>query len=98
MFADPARPWNLPDLADLCSMSRATFMRHFQDKLGRSAVELLTDIRMSLAANELRKPAMTTEAVAESVGYQSVAAFRRVFTDKMGMTPGRWRRLAREGE
>jgi AraC family transcriptional activator of mtrCDE len=98
MLADPARPWNLPDLAALCSMSRATFVRHFQDKLGRSAIELLTDIRMSLAANELKKPAMTTETVAESVGYQSVAAFRRVFTDKMGMTPGQWRRQAREGE
>jgi AraC family transcriptional activator of mtrCDE len=98
MFADPARPWNLPDLADLCSMSRATFMRHFQDKLGRSAIELLTDIRMSLAANELKKPMMTTEAVADSVGYRSVAAFRRVFTDTMGMTPGEWRRLAREGQ
>ncbi|MBP0622351.1 AraC family transcriptional regulator [Cupriavidus consociatus] len=98
MFAEPARPWNLPDLADLCSMSRATFMRHFQDKLGRSAIELLTDIRMSLAANELKKPMMTTEAVAESVGYRSVAAFRRVFTDTMGMTPGEWRRLAREGQ
>jgi AraC family transcriptional activator of mtrCDE len=98
MFADPARPWNLPDLADLCSMSRATFVRHFQDKLGRSAIELLTDIRMSLAANELKKPAMTTESVAEAVGYQSVAAFRRVFTDKMGMTPGQWRRQARAGE
>jgi AraC family transcriptional activator of mtrCDE len=79
-------------------MSRATFVRHFQDKLGRSAIELLTDIRMSLAANELKKPSMTTEAVAESVGYQSVAAFRRVFTDKMQMTPGQWRRLAREGD
>jgi AraC family transcriptional activator of mtrCDE len=98
MFTDPARPWNLPDLADLCGMSRATFMRHFQDKLGRSAIELLTDIRMSLAANELKKPAMSTEAVSESVGYQSVSAFRRVFTDKMGMTPGQWRRLAIEGE
>jgi AraC family transcriptional activator of mtrCDE len=98
MFADPARPWNLPDLADLCSMSRATFMRHFQEKLGRSAIELLTDIRMSLAANELKKPGMTTEAVADLVGYRSVAAFRRVFTDKMGMTPGQWRRLALEGK
>lgn len=98
MFADPARPWNLPDLADLCSMSRATFMRHFKDKLGRSAAELLTDIRMSLAANELKKPTMTTESVAESVGYQSVSAFRRVFTDRMGMTPGQWRRLVHEGQ
>lgn len=93
MLADPARPWSVPDLAGLCSMSRATFMRHFQSKLGRSAADLLTDIRMSLAANELKRPGSITEAVAESVGYQSVAAFRRVFTDKMGMTPGQWRRL-----
>lgn len=98
MFGDPARAWNLPDLADLCGMSRATFMRHFQDKLGRSAADLLTDIRMSLAANELKKSAMSTEAVAEVVGYQSVSAFRRVFTDRMGMTPGEWRRMARESE
>ncbi|RQR24071.1 AraC family transcriptional regulator [Burkholderia sp. Bp9143] len=96
MFAEPARPWSLPQLADLCNMSRATFMRHFQDKLGRSATELLTDIRMTLAANELKKPAISTEAVAESIGYRSVAAFRRVFTDKMGMTPGQWRRRTDE--
>ena len=98
MFADPARPWNLPELADLCSMSRATFMRHFQDKLGHSALELLTDIRMSLAANDLKRPTMTTAAVAEAVGYRSEAAFRRVFAQWMGMTPGQWRRLAREGQ
>lgn len=94
MFTDPARAWNLPDLASLCSMSRATFMRHFQEKLGRTAADLLTDIRMGLASNELKKPAATTEAVADSVGYRSVAAFRRVFTDKMGMTPGQWRRMS----
>ncbi|MTV14074.1 MULTISPECIES: AraC family transcriptional regulator [Bradyrhizobium] len=98
MFADPARPWKLPDLADLCGMSRATFMRHFQDKLGRSALDLLTDLRMSMAANELKNPRISTEAVAETVGYQSVAAFRRVFTDKMGMTPADWRRLVQSGE
>ena len=98
MFADPARAWSLPELADLCSMSRATFMRHFQDKLGRSAIELLTDIRMTLAANELKKPTMSTEAVADAIGYRSVAAFRRMFTDRMGMTPGQWRRLANEVE
>jgi AraC family transcriptional activator of mtrCDE len=91
MFADPAHPWSLPELAALCSMSRATFMRHFQDKLGHSAIELLTDIRMSLAANALKKPSTSTEAVAELVGYQSVAAFRRAFADRMTMTPGQWR-------
>jgi AraC family transcriptional activator of mtrCDE len=98
LFADPTRSWKLPDLADLCGMSRATFMRHFQDRLGCSALDLLTDLRMSLAANELKKPAISTEAVAETVGYQSVSAFRRVFAERMGMTPGEWRRLAHKGE
>ena len=97
MFTDPTRSWKLPDLADLCGMSRATFMRHFQDRLGRSALDFLTDLRMSLAANELKKPTISTEAVAEAVGYQSVSAFRRVFADRIGMTPGEWRRLAHNG-
>ncbi|ANN76839.1 AraC family transcriptional regulator [Bordetella flabilis] len=92
MFADPAKPWTLPELAGLCSMSRATFMRRFQDKLGRSAYDLLTDIRMSRAAEALKNPAISTEAVAAFVGYQSVAAFRRAFAGRMGMTPGQWRR------
>ena len=98
MFADPARAWKLTDLAGLCGMSRATFMRHFQDRLGRSAADFLSHIRMSLAANELKKPGMGTEAVADLVGYQSVAAFRRLFTQRMGMTPGQWRRLAVDGQ
>jgi AraC family transcriptional regulator, activator of mtrCDE len=97
MFSDPARAWNLPELAALCNMSRATFMRHFQETLGCSAIDLLTDVRMSHAANELKKPTVTTEAVAEAVGYQSVSSFRRLFTERMGMTPGEWRRLARQG-
>ena len=96
MFSDPAHPWDLSDLAELCGMSRATFMRHFQERLGRSAFKLLTDIRLGLAANELRIAPTSTETVAKSVGYRSVAAFRRVFTDKMGMSPGQWRRSMRD--
>jgi AraC family transcriptional activator of mtrCDE len=92
MFSEPARPWTLPELAGLCNMSRATLIRHFQDKVGRSANDLLTAIRMTLAANELKKTNASTETVAETVGYQSVAAFRRAFSQHMGMTPGEWRR------
>jgi AraC family transcriptional activator of mtrCDE len=42
----------------------------------------------------LKKPGLSTEAVAETAGYQSVSAFRRVFTERMGVTPGEWRRQA----
>jgi AraC family transcriptional activator of mtrCDE len=95
MFEKPARPWTLPDLARLCHMSRATLARHFQESLGRSAADLLLDIRMTLAANELRKPERSTATVAEMAGYQSEAAFQRIFKQHVGMTPAQWRRAAK---
>ncbi|QQO33303.1 AraC family transcriptional regulator [Bradyrhizobium diazoefficiens] len=92
LFNEPARAWSLPELARLCGMSRATLARQFQEKLGRSAADLLTDIRMTLAANELKKSSLSTGAVAEAVGYQSEAAFQRAFKSHMGITPAQWRK------
>jgi len=94
MIEQPDHPWTLPELARLCHMSRATFARHFQQSLGRSAADLLLDIRMTLAANELGKPGRSTAAVAELAGYQSEAAFQRIFKQHTGMTPAQWRRAA----
>ncbi|AWN41290.1 AraC family transcriptional regulator [Methylobacterium durans] len=94
LFNEPGRSWTLPKLARLCNMSRATVARQFQERLGQSASELLMDIRMTLAANELRKPSASTGAVAETVGYQSEAAFQRAFKQRMGVTPAQWRRGA----
>src|SRR5882757_114774 len=67
LFRNPAHPWTLPELARLCNMSRATFARHFQQTMGASASDLLMDIRMSVAANELKKPSLSTSDVAEAV-------------------------------
>jgi AraC family transcriptional regulator, activator of mtrCDE len=92
LFNQPAHPWTLPELARLCNMSRATLARHFQDTLGRSASDLLTDIRMTLAAGALRDPARSAGEVADSVGYQSEAAFQRAFKAHMGLTPAQWRK------
>jgi AraC family transcriptional activator of mtrCDE len=92
MLRDPAHAWSLPELAELCHMSRATVARHFQEHVGRSASDLLTDIRMNLALGELAKPGMSTEAVADTVGYQSLSAFKKVFKQRTGFTPAEWRR------
>jgi len=94
LFHEPGSSWDLPKLARLCHMSRATMARHFQEKLGRSASELLTDIRMMLAAQELGKASVSTGAVAATVGYQSEAAFQRAFKKRMGITPAALRRAA----
>jgi len=95
MFQQPSHPWTLLELARLCHMSRATFVRHFQQTIGRSASDLLMDIRMTQAALELRRSSASTSAVAEAAGYQSDAAFQRAFKQRMGMTPARWRREGR---
>jgi AraC family transcriptional activator of mtrCDE len=73
-------------------MSRATLARQFQEKLGRSASGLLTDIRMTLASNHLKEPSASTAAVADAVGYHSEAAFQRAFKSYMGLTPAQWRK------
>ncbi|MFZ0870022.1 MAG: AraC family transcriptional regulator [Rhodanobacter sp.] len=98
MFHNPGHPWTLPLLAEKCNMSRATFVRLFQEKLGISASDLLTDIRMTVSANELRKTSISTGAIAEAVGYQSEAAFQRAFKLHMGVTPARWRKTTEAKE
>lgn len=94
MLQDLAHPWTLPELARLSHMSRATLARHVQERLGRSAGELLLDLRMTHAANLLQGSEASTGAVAEAVGYHSEAAFQRVFKQRMGTTPAQWRRAA----
>ncbi|MBV8168559.1 MAG: cupin domain-containing protein [Alphaproteobacteria bacterium] len=97
LFNEPARPWTLPELARRCNMSRATFIRHFQDRLGRSAADLLTDIRMTVAAGALATSELSIAAIAARAGYQSEAAFQRAFKQKTGIPPGQWRRDKRVG-
>jgi AraC family transcriptional regulator, activator of mtrCDE len=97
LFNEPARAWTLPELAQRCNMSRATFIRHFQERLGRSASDLLTDIRKTVAANALKTSNTSTGAVATLAGYQSEAAFQRAFKHRMGVTPAQWRRMHAPG-
>jgi len=97
IFEDPGHPWTLPELAGLCGMSRATFIRQFQRSLGRSAVDLLTDVRMTAAANALRATATPIAAIGEDAGYQSDAAFQRAFKQHMGVTPAQYRRQVEQG-
>ncbi|MFL9875779.1 AraC family transcriptional regulator [Paraburkholderia megapolitana] len=91
MFETPAEPWTLDQLSTLCHMSRATFIRQFQEAIGRSAADVLTEVRMTIAGRMLLHADTPVAEVGESVGYQSVAAFQRVFKRHVGVSPARWR-------
>ena len=98
MFDEPGKPWTLPKLAELCHMSRATFARHFDEAIGRSASDVLTEIRMALAGRKLAQTRLSVAEIGEAVGYQSEAAFQRVFKRQVGMTPAQWRARSKRGE
>jgi AraC family transcriptional regulator, activator of mtrCDE len=96
MFDTPDKPWTLPKLAELCHMSRATFARHFDEAIGRSANDVLTEVRMTIAGRKLVQCNRSIAEIGEEVGYQSDAAFQRVFKRQVGVTPAQWRAQSRD--
>jgi AraC family transcriptional regulator, activator of mtrCDE len=94
MFDKPGEPWTLDQFAALCNMSRATFVRQFQEAIGRSATDVLTEVRMTVAGRLLMQTTRPVADIGETVGYQSDAAFQRIFKRHTGITPARWRSSA----
>ncbi|CAB3767632.1 AraC family transcriptional regulator [Paraburkholderia solisilvae] len=91
MFEQPGEPWTLDQFAAMCHMSRATFVRQFQEAIGRSATDMLTEVRLTIAGRALLQTSTSVAEIGATVGYQSEAAFQRVFKRHIGVTPARWR-------
>ena len=92
MLARPGQDWNLSSLAATCHMSRANFARVFRQVAGTTPAALLQQLRMAQAAQWLRQDGRPVADIGEQAGYQSEAAFNRVFKRHFGMGPGQYRR------
>ncbi|MEJ1226310.1 AraC family transcriptional regulator [Pseudomonas sp. CCNWLW56] len=92
MLDDPAHEWAIQDLAEMASMSRASFMRAFVRVAGVSPWVLLTQLRMELAFSLLSHSHLGLSDIAQQVGYQSQAAFSKKFKEIYGEAPGKVRR------
>ena len=86
MHEHPKRIWSLDDLAEVAGMSRTRFATHFRAVVGRTPIDYLTRWRMTLA-RQLLAQGKPVKAVAAQVGYESAAAFARVFAKVTGGTP-----------
>lgn len=91
MLAAPEKDWSLEDMARECNMSRATLARLFQQVSGTTPAVLLLQTRMAHAGAMLKRGGVSVAAVGEAVGYQSEAAFHRVFKRHFGIGPGKYR-------
>lgn len=92
MHQEPQRPWQLADLAQRAGLSRTTFSARFSALLGEPPMAYLTAWRMKLAERLLAGRKTSVDLVAEQLGYDTPAAFRRAFKRVTGKTPGEVRR------
>ena len=92
LHADPARAWTLEELARQAGTSRSVLAERFQQLVGSSPIQYLTQWRMLLASNLLSHSSASLANVAEAVGYQTDTAFSRAFRREFGEPPAAWRR------
>jgi AraC-like DNA-binding protein len=88
----PAHPWTLDTLAREAGTSRSVLAERFQQLVGSSPIQYLTQWRMLLAANLLCRSNAPLARIAEDVGYQTDTAFSRAFRREYGTPPAAWRR------
>lgn len=92
LHSRPAHPWTLEELARAAGSSRSVLAERFQQLVGSSPMQYLTQWRMLLAANLLRGSQAPLTQVAHDVGYQTDTAFSRAFRREFGAPPATWRR------
>jgi AraC-like DNA-binding protein len=86
MHEAPKQSWTLDDLAGIAGMSRTRFAEHFRRRIGQTPIDYLTVWRMTVARQLLARD-KSVKNVALQVGYQSAAAFSRVFSRVTGQAP-----------
>ncbi len=91
MHDEPGKAWTLESLAELAGMSRARFANHFRDVTGFTALDYLTQWRVTVAQSHLLK-GRSLKSIAPKVGYASAAALIRAFEQRCGQTPKLWLR------
>lgn len=91
----PTEHWSLASLAEASAASRSRLASDFHHFTGESPMRYLARWRMQLAAGMLQNSAVSIGQVAERVGYESEAAFKRTFKKFVGSPPGQWRRAMR---
>ena len=92
MHERPSHGWTLDELAHVVNSSRSVVAERFQELVGQSPMQYLTQWRMLLASNLLRRSNVPLAQVAEEVGYLTDTAFSRAFRREFGLPPAAWRK------
>jgi AraC-like DNA-binding protein len=88
---NPAHPWQVEELAQKASLSRAAFAQRFKELLGDTPVNYVTKVRIQKAMELLVRTEESIERIAETVGYATGFALSKAFKRIAGVSPQHYR-------
>jgi AraC-like DNA-binding protein len=91
----PDRPWTLGELGQSVGLGRSAFSARFTRLVGEPMYRYLISRRMSEAAFLLETSDEAIARIATRVGYETAAAFSKLFHRHHGLSPGRYRAVRR---
>jgi AraC family transcriptional regulator len=92
-----SEPLTLSDIAKSAILSRFHFSRVFRDATGVSPGRFLTAVRIYHAKRLLASTSMSVTDISLAVGYNSLGSFTNRFTDSVGASPSRFRKMWIQG-
>lgn len=85
----PEHEWSIEKLAQISALSRSKFAALFKETVGQSPNNYITDLRIAMAKNLLKK-GKSINIIANEVGYEHGSALARVFRKSLGVSPTEW--------
>ncbi|SDD51055.1 Helix-turn-helix domain-containing protein [Paenibacillus sp. UNCCL117] len=82
----------LDSIADKLNISRGYLSRYFKEKTGEYFVDYVNSVRINKAKKLLLHPDIRIQDAAQSVGYQNINSFNRMFKKLTGITPTEFRK------
>ncbi len=92
---NPERPWTLSDLCQRVGLGRSVFSARFTKLVGQSMHRYVIERRMAEAAFLLESSEEPIARIANRVGYETTAAFSKLFVRHHRLAPGRYRAVRR---
>jgi LacI family transcriptional regulator len=96
MMEQYAQPIGVPDIVGASGMSQTRLFAAFKQDVGQPPAAVLTRIRLDKARRQLAQTHDKIEVVAEACGFGNRINLYRQFKQRLGLSPGAFRRRARQ--